>query len=293
MNANKSFGRILSRIRKERGYPSAHKFFKSVGGSKTLGFSFVSYWDIERNKKLPKSWRIKTLLSALGIDQNSPIARELVLAYFRTLSGSDELTQMLAVPANASADLPGLGLAEAAAHQADARCAINLTLQQWEPLARDMVTDITNDVLVDTAGWVTVREMVAATGFKPEAVKKAFKALASAELADLAGDKARSNLSGKVVNAPPQIPETIKLKLALREHMKTWLAGAEIVDRKSMSLRMTKTALDKYRQHLKTAVNLANVYGDPEADRRESDIYSINTRIYRVTPRNAKGAKRT
>ncbi|MCX5792543.1 MAG: hypothetical protein NTY45_10100, partial [Elusimicrobia bacterium] len=118
MNNIKSFGRVLSRIRKERGYPTAHKFFKSVGGSKTLGFSFVSYWDLERNKKLPKSWRIKALLAALGIDQDSPLAKELILAYFRTLSGSDELARSLAAPAAVSADLPSRELAEAAAHQA-------------------------------------------------------------------------------------------------------------------------------------------------------------------------------
>ncbi|MDD2805908.1 MAG: hypothetical protein PHV33_10155 [Elusimicrobiales bacterium] len=279
---------MLACIRKERGYASAHQFFKSVGGSKTLGLSFMSYWDVERGKKLPKSWRIKALLAALGIEPHSPGAKELILAYFRTLSGSDELAQMLATPDAPGAELPSRELEEAAAHQAQAKCTINLTLRQWELLAKDMVTDITNDVLVDTTGWVTVEELAEATGFKPEAVKKAYKTLASAGLADISGDKARSRLSGKVINAPPRIPETIKLKIALQEHMETWLAGAEIVDRNCMSLRMTKGAVDKYRRHLETAVNLANVYGDPEANRKESAIYAIRTRIYRVAPRNAK-----
>ena len=91
-----------------------------------------------------------------------------------------------------------------------------------------------------------------------------------------------------MVNAPPRIPETIKLNIALREHMETWLAGAEIVDGQSMSLRMTKGAVDKYRRHLETAVNLASVYGNPQTNRQESAIYTIRTHIYRVTPRNAK-----
>ncbi len=289
MTNTKGFGAALAGFRKERGYASAHQFFKSVGGSKTLGLAFMSYWDVERGKKLPKSWRIKPLLAALGVDPHSAPARELVRAYFRELSGSDELVRILAGPASSGADLPGRELEEAAVNNAQISRSVNLTLKQWELLAGDLVTDITNDLLVDTPGWMTVLELAAESGFKPEAVKKAFKALASGGLADLSGDKARSRLAGKVVNPPPRIPETARLTSALREHMETWLAGAETVDRKSMSLRMTKAALEKYRRHLETAVNLASVYGDPGADRRESAIYSINTRVYRLTPRGRRG----
>ena len=89
-----------------------------------------------------------------------------------------------------------------------------------------------------------------------------------------------------MVDPPPKIPETIKIKTALREQMRIWKEGAEIVDRKSMSLRMTKASLDVYRRHLEKAVNLASVYGDSEADRQESAIYSINTLIYRFFPKD-------
>ena len=76
----KTFGGVLSGIRKEQGYSSAHQFFKSVGGSKSLGCAFVSYWDLERGKKLPKSWRLKAIIAALGIEPHSPRARELAEA---------------------------------------------------------------------------------------------------------------------------------------------------------------------------------------------------------------------
>jgi len=286
MTNAKTFASVLSRTRKERGYTSAHQFFKSIGGSKTLGLAFMSYWDMERGKKLPKSWRLKAIISALGIDQTSPAAKELVQAYFRALSGSDELVQILSVPAAAGAEIPDRELTEAAAAQAQARRTVNLTIEQWKLLARDLVTDISHDLLVDTAGWVTVRELSEAARFKPEAVRKAFKALAAGGLIELSGDKARSLLTGKVVNPPPVMPETARIKTALREHMKIWKEGAEIVDRNSMSLRMTKASLDVYRRHLEKAVNLASVYGDSEADRRESAIYSINTLIYRFFPRD-------
>ena len=114
MNNAKVFGNVLSRIRKEQGYSSAHQFFKSIGGSKTLGLSFMSYWDVERGKKLPKSWRLRALITALGIDLHSAMAKEVVKAYFRALSGSDELVRILVPPACAVPELPGRELIEAA-----------------------------------------------------------------------------------------------------------------------------------------------------------------------------------
>ena len=286
MTTAKTFGGVLARLRKEQGYSSAHQFFKNVGGSKTLGLSFMSYWDMERGKKLPKSWRLKAVLSALGIGQQSPKAKELVRAYFRALSGSDELVQILAAPATAAVDLPSRELAEAAAHQARARRTVNLTVAQWKVSARDLATQIINYFLIDTAGWVTVRELAEATRFKPEAIKRALKALAAARLVDTSGDKARSRLAGKVVNDIPIIPETMAIKTAVNANLETWLAGTKVVGGTNMSLRMTKANMQLYRQHLEKAVNLASVYSDCEADRQESAIYSINTRICRFAPRD-------
>ena len=289
MTTAKTFGSALARIRLEQGYSSAHQFFKSVGGSKTLGLSFMSYWDMERGKKLPKSWRLKAVLSALDVAPQSPKARELVRAYFRALSGSDELVDILAAPAApaaAGADLPSRELAEAAAHQARARRTVNLTVAQWKASARDLATQIINYYLVDTAGWVTVRELAEATRFKPEAIKKALKALAAAKLVDTSGDKARSRLAGKIVNAIPNIPETAAIKAAVNANVEAGLAGAKVVGGTSMSLRMTKANARLYSQHLANAVNLASVYSDCEADRQESAVYSIDTKIFRFAPKD-------
>ena len=286
MTTAKTFGSALARIRLEQGYSSAHQFFKSVGGSRTLGLSFMSYWDMERGKKLPKSWRLKAVLSALGVEQRSPKAKELVRAYFRALSGSDELVGILAAPAAAGADLPSRELAEAAAYQAQARRTVNLTVAQWKVSARDLATQIINYFLIDTAGWVTLRELAEATRLKPEAIKRALKALAAAKLADTSGDKARSRLAGKAVNAIPNTPETTAIKAAVNANLETWLAGAKVVGGTSINLRMTKANMQVYRQHLEKAVKLASVYSDCEADRQESAVYSIDTKIFRFAPKD-------
>ncbi len=285
MTNAKAFGGALSRIRKEQGFPSAHQFFKSIGGSKSLGLAFVSYWDMERGKKLPKSWRLKAIITALGIEPHSPKAQELVRAYFSALSGSDELLQILSGPAPAGGDLSGGELAEEAAHQVLARHSVNLTLEQWKLCARDMVTHICQNFLANTAGWVTVRELSDATRFKPEAIRKALKALASGGLADFSGEKVRGKFAGKVIQLLPATPATAAVKAAIRDKWNTWLADSKCVDSKRMTVRMTSAGLDIYRQHLEKAVNLAAAYDYAGENRQGSAIYLIDAKIFRILPR--------
>lgn len=286
MNNAKAFGSVLSRLRKEQGYSSAHQFFKSIGGSKSLGLAFVSYWDMERGKKLPKSWRLKSIMAALGIDQYSPKARELVRAYFNALSGSDELLRILSVPASAAADLPGGELAEAATRKVLAQLSVNMTLEQWKARTRDMVTQICQSFLANTMGWVTVRELSDAAKFKPEAIRKALKALASGGLVDFSGDKARSLFAGKMIQIPPMTPGTAAIRAALRNNWDTWLADSRLAANKRLIVRMTKANLDLYRQHLEKAVNLAAVYGNAEENRRDSAVYFIDASVFQILPRD-------
>jgi len=286
MTTAKDFASVLSRIRKERGFSSAHQFFKSAGGSKGLGLAFVSYWDIERGKKLPKSWRLKAIMTALGLGLHSPQARELVREYFKALSGSDELLQVLSGPAASGADLTSRELSEAATEQALMQRNVNLTVEQWKIISRDLETNICQAFLVNTSGWVTVRELSEAARLSPEAVKKAIKALADGGLVERSGDKVRSPFVEKVIKAMPATPATAGVKAALRKLWYLWRANSRIVISKRLSLRMSKPALDAYRQHLEKAVSLSCVYGSSDENRQDSAIYSIEANIFQVFPRD-------
>ncbi|MHB0995044.1 MAG: hypothetical protein ACYC2I_01600 [Elusimicrobiales bacterium] len=284
MSKTKDFGALLARIRRERGFASAHRFFKGSGGSKGLGLSFVSYWDIERGKKLPKSWRLKSIMAALGLEAGSPAARDLAREYFAALAGSAELLDLLAPQAAPQGDLPSRELAEAAAWQAVSQRSMNLTLEQWRLRASDMAIHICHIYLVNTTGWVTETELARATGFTPAVLRRALKALAGGGLAELGAGKARSPFTKKVVRPMPATPATAGLKAALNNIWARWLAGARQVDSRRMTFRMTRANLDKYRQHLEKAVSLACLYANSDEDRAASDIYSVETGIYRIFP---------
>ena len=286
MTNSKAFGGALVRVRKDKGFTSAHHFFKSVGGSKSLGLSFMSYWDMERGKKLPKSWRLKAIIAALGLGEHSSEAQELVRAYFKALSGSDELVNVLAASSSAGADLPSRELAEHATHRAISQLSVNLTMEQWKIRTGDMVTHICQAFLADTAGWVTVRELSDATKFKPEAVRKALKTLASGGMIDLSKDKARSQFAGKIIQLLPMTPATASIRAALLRNWNAWLEDSKRVGQKRLTVRLSKSNLDLYRQHLAKAVNLANVYGNAEENRQDSAIYFVDASIFRILPRD-------
>ena len=147
---------------------------------------------------------------------------------------------------------------------------------------RDMATHICQIFLTNTGGWVTVKELQEATGFKPEALRKALKALASGGLAKFSGDKAQSPFVDKVIKGMPKTPEMLPIKDAMRERWDAWLADSKIVGGKTLTLRMTKPNLELYLQHLEKAVDLACVYEDPGADKKESEIYFIRANVFSV-----------
>ena len=282
----KAFSSTLVRIRKEQGFPTAHNFYSGAGGSKGLGLAFVSYWDIERGKKLPRGWRLKGIMNALGLHEYSPKAKELVRAYFTALSGTDDLLRTLSGPAPAGLDLTSRELAENAVNQALAMRKVHFTVEQWRTRSRDMATDLCMSYLNNTAGWVTVQELAAATRFKPADIRKALKALAAGELAELSGDKAKSVFTKNVIVVMPATPATAKLRTAQLEHWKTWLAGSKAIDVKRMTARMSKPNLNLYRQHMEKFVDMANVYENTEEDMNNSAVYLVDSRIYQIFPKD-------
>ena len=110
--------------------------------------------------------------------------------------------------------------------------------------------------------------------------------LAAGGLVDLSGDKARSPFADKVIKAIPMTPATAKLRNRLAAYWSAWLADSHRVDKKMMTVRMTKANLDIYRQHLEKAVNLSCIYGSAGENREDSAVYFIDASIHQLYPKN-------
>lgn len=281
MSKAKDFSFVLARTRKDRGFPSAYKFFKAVGGSKSLGMSFVSYWDIERGKKLPRSARLNGIIEALGLKMASVEGKDLIKAYFTSLSGSDEMVRAISAPDGAEAADP----AQARARRAISMLSVALTLEQARVMVRDRETCFCFNCLSETEGWLTVKELCEGFGFKTPAVKKALKALSACGLVELSGDKARGRNAGKIVHLMPMSEDTLPLRLALRGHYNDFVTRTKPLAGRRCIVRMTKSALDQYADHLRKTIELAETYGDPRESRENSDIYLIEGRVARFFPK--------
>lgn len=293
MGKTKLFAAELRRVRKARGYSSAHQFYKSVGGGRVLGLSFMSYWDVERGKKLPRSWRLRSVMAALGVADDSPQAREMVRAYFRDLSGSEELVSLLCPPAAAvGGGLTSRELAELAARRAVEQRSVNLSLDQWRLRSRDLETCVCQNYIVNTAGWVSVRELAQATGFAAGKIKKALALLRAARLVEADGERVRSPYSGNVIRPLPATPDGAAAKALFKRHMDKWLECARVVGAGRMTMRMTRANFELYRQHLENFVNLACVYSSSAEDRAESGIYCVDAALYSLFPRDGGRAGR-
>ncbi|OGR73397.1 MAG: hypothetical protein A2089_07370 [Elusimicrobia bacterium GWD2_63_28] len=281
MTNTKIFAAALSRIRKDRGFPSAYKFFKAVGGSKALGMAFVSYWDIERGKKLPKSRRLNDIIEALGLKLSSSEGKALVKAYFTELSGSEELVRVITEPEAGPAGDTG----QLAAQQALAQLAVTLTLEQARVMVRDKVTCFCFNGISETEGGLTPGELSDGFGFKPAEVRKALKALADCGLVEASGEKVRSRNAGRIVQLMPMTPETKPLRMALRGYYNEFVAqGRSLAGRRCM-VRMNKAALEQYTDHLRKAVELAEAYGNPRETAENSEVYFIEGRVFHFFPK--------
>ena len=219
-----------------------------------------------------------------GINEGSPEA--LITRY----SAEDpEAAGRLIGNNNALLDLKRIVVKQNGYHAAKAleQLRVNLTLEQWKLCARDHTMCICQYFLFNTAGWVPVRELSAATGFRPEAVRKAVKALAAGGLLKLSGDRVRSPFAEKLVAVLPSTPATAGIRSALCAHLDKWLEKSKRIDGegKRITVRMSSANLDIYMQHLQKAVNMAAIYDNSAENRRDSAVYIIDSSVVRIFPK--------
>ncbi len=97
------FAKRLSELRRQRGYPTAYRFFHSPRRGDGLGISFQQYLRIEKGERLPSVETLKTILRILG--QLSPLYTDrdtLLLLYIKASMGADPIfDSVFAKPAGA------------------------------------------------------------------------------------------------------------------------------------------------------------------------------------------------
>lgn len=274
-----AFAVVLTKLREQAGFPTAFAFYKGRDGRRALGLSFPNYLKLERGKSLPQAKRIEPLLSALGLELNSPGAKELVRAYLGSVLGSERLLDVAAGSSVPDPTPPSWMLAETAARQAIGLRKVQLSLEQYRVLAKEAVAYACHVILCNTQGWLTRLELANFTGSPAAVVTRALGHLEKAGLAELAEGKARSPYAGRFVTPPALTPLTSSIYAALQKHREAW--AARVHHSNYLILRARKDGLERFLPHLADAVNLSAIYGDVKPS-EDSAFYLVETRVSKL-----------
>lgn len=257
------FGETLAALRQSQGFPNPFSFYKKRGGRATLGLSFPNYLRLERGKSLPKPQRLKALLDALGLRRGSLGTAALVRAYLKAVLGDSELLDLLSASTEKDPVPASWTLAESAARQAISQRTTQLSLEQYQVIAKDPAAYACHAYLANTAAWVAKTELAAAVGLSAKETERALKTLAAADLAALDGAKAKSPFAGKFVPPPAPTPALASVYAALQKHRARWTVdGGRVLHSPYLILRARRRKMDVYLQHLTDVVHLSAIYGD-------------------------------
>jgi len=89
------FSDTLVKLRQEAGFPTAYRFFHDNGGDKVLGMCYRKYLMMEQGRNLPVLGRLERLIVGLHMPFGTPAARELTLAWLKTMAGEESYAGLL------------------------------------------------------------------------------------------------------------------------------------------------------------------------------------------------------
>lgn len=280
--ARTRFSSVLTRLRREQGFATAHAFYKARGGQRSFGVAFTNYLGLERGRSLPRGTRMGALVAALGLDPASRAARELVLAYMRDTFGSPTLIRPFETPTQPDPAPPGWQIAENAARQALGARSVRLTPEQYAVLSRDETTYACHVILANTRGWIEARELSRMLGLSLADLRRRLNSLTKAALTQIRGSKVRSLLSARFIMPPLPSPAANFAASRLRKYRDKWVRGrGRSVHQAYLILRAPAPKLRDYLAHLSDVVAMSALYGDV-GNAADSELYLVEGKVTRL-----------
>ncbi|MBI4345509.1 MAG: hypothetical protein HY553_01550 [Elusimicrobia bacterium] len=199
------FSKVLSRVRREAGYPTAYAYYHKNGGRRLFPFTYVHYLRFERAVSLPRPEWMPMLLFALRFPQHSTSVRELALAYVKALLRTEEAYHAVLAPLLAAAkerDFP-----EASAAQWRARQTVHMTPKQFEAVSADPVVYWCSElVLNDSRSW-SADELAPLLGAPPPKVRAALERLKEVKLVRPSSKgRFKARHPGRLYSFPGRLP---------------------------------------------------------------------------------------
>jgi hypothetical protein len=210
------FSETLTRLRKGAGFPTAYRFYHDNGGAPFFKVSYRNYLMMEQGRNLPVLGRLARIIMGMRIAERTPQARELTLAWLRTMAGEEAYADMLeplfsqGAPANSSSP------AEEALRRTLAEKKFHITEAQILATVSSFETYKCFFVMESDSGLWTAETLAKALGIKKAEAEKSLNSFLKVGLVKAEAKSGyRSKLAGQLVEYPagPAFPPGVLGKL--------------------------------------------------------------------------------
>lgn len=277
-----TFSKLLVRLRKEAGFPTAYRFYHDNGGRHALKISYRKYLLIEQGRSLPVPGRLGTFLFALRIVNKSAEANALVTAWLKTMAGEDTFKEIIEPLITAKAGTPGFSPMQEAMRKALSGKKYYLTPEQVEVIVAARAnylcfTAISND----TCAWQK-NEFAERIGLPAAVAEKALKALAGAKLVkEIKKGVYKCPLAGAMVEYPHLATLAPGLMKKLREYDDELVAEGQPVWFNNGIIRADEVVFRSFFPVMGVNICTAQTYAVTEKTER-SALFMVEGRIIKL-----------
>jgi len=215
------FSDTLVRLRKEAGFPTAYRFYHDNGGAPVLKMSYRNYLLMEQGKILPVVGRLQKIYPALRLPQTTPAAKELIVAWLKTMSGEEAYKDLFEPIISRKADPAGLSPVHKALQRTLAEKKFYMTPAQFRSLVASFETyKCSLTIGNDTGAW-SAADIAKAIRVKTPVAEKSLKELVKAKLVkEVKKGLYRSRVAGQMVEYPNLSAIDPELRRKFSEYLK-------------------------------------------------------------------------
>lgn len=276
------FSETLTRLRKGAGFPTAYRFFHDNGGAAFFKVSYRNYLMMEQGRNLPVLGRLARIIMGMRIPERTPQARELTLAWLRTMAGdeayADLLEPLLAQGAPAKESSP----AEEALRRTLAEKKFHITEAQIVATVASFETYKCFFVMEMDSGVWTAEAMAKALGIKKAEADKALKSFLKVGLVKAEGKGGyRSKMVGQLVEYPagPAFPPGVLAKL--KGYYKRLEDESPMEFGTAGMVRADADALRGFYPMLKSSVEASYAFATNKATKKSAGFFVLG-RVHRL-----------
>lgn len=276
------FSKMLVRLRKDAGFPTAYRFYHDNGGKGVLKISYRKYLLVEQGKNLPALERLGIFLFALRIVNKSAEANELVTAWLKTMAGEETFREIIAPLMTVSPDTPGFSPMQKAMRKALDMKKYYLTPAQIGVIFSTRDTHLCYLALSnDTSAW-TKNEFAARLKMPGSAAGKALKALAGAKIVkEVRKDVYKCPLAGAMVEYPHLTTLEPGLLKKVRDYDEELVAAGQPVWMRSGIIRADETVFRSFFPVMGVNISTAQTYAVTEKTEK-SALFMVEGKITKL-----------